>query len=212
MKRPICTRAGPVIVVSVLISAIGCGSDVRTGVPASQGITPADPVTSSAPSPAVSAGAGWPSTIDGETLSFRSIGVALAFLKRNMIMPIGLPKGLPRDIRLAPRPLYVQTIDGQRSAQLHLLFGKRGHLYVQWGVSELDGCAPEDSVTVMVAGQPGRLREAGDGRWTELIWPASLERPYGSLGLAGSFTKDQVLAMARSMNPVQAPIVTDVGC
>jgi hypothetical protein len=107
--------------------------------------------------------------------------------------------------------LYLNTRDGRRAAQLNLVLGKRRHLIIQYGVSVLDGCAPEASVPVRVAGQDARLRES-PGPWTELTWPATLEHPEGIFGLAGSFSKSQMLAMARSMGPAPASTVRDVGC
>jgi hypothetical protein len=204
-----------VIAVAVVASAMACGGKVPSGVAIStRTVSPTMAGTSSPPvSPGTApAGAGWASTLEGQTLSFRSLPRALAFLRKSMPMQIRLPRGLPHDTRLTPMPLYVQTIDGQRSAQLDLLVGATGHLVIQWGVSQLDGCTPEDSAAVLVSGQPGRIRESAGGEWKELIWPATLERPYGTLGLAGSFSRGQILAMARSMTHVSPPSATDVGC
>jgi hypothetical protein len=94
---------------------------------------------------------------------------------------------------------------------MSLVFGKGRYLTIQYGVSVLDGCAPEDSIAVRVSGQDGRLREAA-GPETELIWPATLEHPEGSYGLAGPFSKEKTLAMARSMAPAPPSRASDVGC
>jgi hypothetical protein len=200
----------------VLLAAVACGAQVRTDgtEPASTIGSPSSEVRSvqATPSSQPPLPKSWPPRLEGKSLTFPSIRRALAFLRRNMPTAIELPSGLPNDVRVAPRPLYIQTIDGVRSAQLHLLFGSTGHLYVEWGVSQLDGCAPEDSISVTVNGQQGRLREAPGDRWTELIWPATLERPFGALGLAGSFPRAQLLAMARSMKPPPPAAATDVGC
>jgi hypothetical protein len=91
------------------------------------------------------------------------------------------------------------------------MFGKQGSLLIEFGVSSLDGCAPEDSISVQISGQEGLLREA-PGPSTELIWPATLEHPEGTYGLSGSFSSEEALAMARSMSPAPVASHSDIGC
>jgi hypothetical protein len=64
---------------------------------------------------------------------------------------------------------------------------------------------------VRIAGEPGRLR-LSDGRWSELIWPATLAHPAGVYGLAGSFSRSSILAMAESMPHLATHPLLDVGC
>ncbi|TMK86527.1 MAG: hypothetical protein E6G44_03060 [Actinobacteria bacterium] len=144
-------------------------------------------------------------------MKFASIARAVSFLKRNLDVPVQLPADLPRGIRLDPHHgVYLVTEGGQRAAHLTLVFGKAGSLLIQYGVAQLDGCAPEDSIPVQISGQEGRLRT--DGHYLDLIWPATLEHPWGTFGLSGPFSKEKILAMARSMNPAPASTATDVGC
>jgi hypothetical protein len=100
-----------------------------------------------------------------------------------------------------------------RTAQLTLAT-ERGDVWgIHYGVSMLDGCAPEASVPVTVSGQPGRLRVVADPEgssrtWVQLIWPATLKRPVGVYGLFGWLSRRAVLAMADSMPPVSSRLIT----
>lgn len=137
---------------------------------------------------------------------------ALAFLRRRMNIPIRLPSPTPSGLDIDGAVLvYAYTIGGERAAQLSLTFGRRRHLIIQYGVSMLDGCAPEVSIPAQVAGQPGRLRMS-DGPWAELIWPATLAHSAGVYGLAGYFSKRAILAMAESMSPAPMHASFDAGC
>jgi hypothetical protein len=139
------------------------------------------------------------------------VGEALSFLSRHMDTQIALPGWLPPGAHLDRGAyVYVSTDGGERRAQLNLPVGKR-HLIVQYGVSGLDGCAPEVSVPVRVSGQPGRLRVSA-GPWSELIWPATLAHPVGVYGLTGPFPRRTILAMAESMPPVTSRVLLDLGC
>lgn len=147
-------------------------------------------------------------------LTFASIDRALAFLRKNLAIPVRLPDRLPPGIRIArSSPLYLVTRDGKRAAQLSLVFGATGrrHLIMQFGVAVLDGCAPEEASPATVSGQDA-LVYATLGPWTDLIWPATHEHPAGTYGLSGSFPKDVMLAMAASMPLVTAHAPSDVGC
>jgi hypothetical protein len=118
---------------------------------------------------------------------------------------------MPQDIRIDRNMgLFVFTSGGQRTAQLSWVFGKGDILLIQYGVAVFDGCAPEDSIPVRVSGQSGRLRMAGNH--SDLIWPATLERPWGTYGLSGPFSRQKILPMARSMTPAVASNAHDVGC
>jgi hypothetical protein len=88
---------------------------------------------------------------------------------------------------------------------------------IMYGRSRLDGCAPEHSVAVRVSEQPARLRISPDpdgsqGRWVELIWPATLKNSIGVYGLFGWLSPSAVVEMAESMPVVGAPPVADAGC
>jgi hypothetical protein len=204
-----------------LVDAAACGL-ASSG--AELGSTqPTVPPTASAPSveaslatttPPTQVGAAWPAAIEGTMLTFGSIDRALAFVRRNLAIPVRLPNGLPAGIRIdRSGPLYVDTRDGQRAAQLGLVFGSAGqrHLIVQFGVAVLDGCAPEEASATTVSGQDA-LVYASPGPWTDLIWPATHEHPTGTYGLSGSFSSEVMLTMAASMPAVRGPAMLDVGC
>lgn len=178
---------------------------------ATTGATPDVPV---APASSSSPGDPWPSDLEGQTLSFGSVEEAVEFLRAHMSAPILLPWSVPFDIRPDPRgTVLLATEGGVRAAQLSLVFGKggKGHLIVQYGVSRLDGCAPEHSVPVRVGAVDGRLRES-PGPWSELIWPATLDHPQGTLGLTGSFAGSRILEMARAMTGAPRSEASAVGC
>ena len=119
------------------------------------------------------------------------------------------------DIRLdADHALYLRTEGGARAAQLSLVFGSdaRGHLFVEFGVAVFDGCAPEEAVPTTVLGQDA-LEVVAPGPWTELIWPAVPERPWGTYGLSGSFSEVRMHAMAATMERgIEASAGADIGC
>jgi hypothetical protein len=134
-------------------------------------------------------------------------------LREHMDADIALPTRVPSNVHLdASTSVLVGTVDGNRTAQLTLAT-ERGDVWgIHYGVSMLDGCAPEHSRPVKVSGQPGRLRVSPDPggssrKWTELIWPATLKHPVGVYGLFGWLPPRTVLAMADSMSPVSSPPV-----
>ena len=104
---------------------------------------------------------------------------------------IALPTSVPSNIRLdVNTAVSVATVDGVRSAQIQLATEKGDVWGIMYGRSGLDGCAPEHSVATRVSGQPARLRITPDPdesprKWVELIWPATLNHPYGVYGLFG---------------------------
>jgi hypothetical protein len=195
-----------------LVVGVACGS--ATSPPGSQPANTDTAMSSSAsldPSPTLSPLPAWPRG-RGRELHFETMQSALAFLRRGMDIPIRLPSPTPSGLDMDGAVLvYAHTVGGERAAQLSLTFGRRRHLIIQYGVSTLDGCAPEVSVPVQVGGQPGRLRMS-DGPWAELIWPATLAHPVGVYGLAGYFSKRAVLAMGESMSPAPAHAFFDAGC
>jgi hypothetical protein len=177
-------------------------------------ISGATPTVPAASASASSAGAAWPADLEGRTLSFASVDEALGFLRAHMSVPNLLPRSMPFGTRPDPHgSVLLATEGGERAAQLSLVFGSggKGHLIVQYGVSRLDGCAPEHSVAVRVGRLDGRLRES-PGPWSELIWPATLDHPQGTLGLTGSFAGSRILEMARSTTRAPRSVASDVGC
>jgi hypothetical protein len=155
----------------------------------------------------------WPARLDGTSRRFPSVDAALRFLDRNLDVPIRLPSRLPEGgYQLDDNVVFLFTGDGQRGAQFNLIFDDGKRLTLQYGVSRLDGCAPEHSAPVFIAGQPGRLRSIEDGSWSELIWPATLAHPTGVYGLAGPFSPEEMLALARSMPRLRSRPRLDVGC
>lgn len=156
---------------------------------------------------------------DSPDLSFPSAADAVEFLTEQMDVDIALPTWVPSSVDIdTGASVFVATRDGHRTAQLHLTT-KRGDAWgIQYGVSGLDGCAPEHSRPVKVSGQPGRLRVSADPqrssrKWTELIWPARLKHPVGVYGLFGWLPPRAVLAMADSMPPVASrPVSALLNC
>jgi hypothetical protein len=154
----------------------------------------------------------WPARYEDQFLDVGTIPRALAFLRRTMDVPIRLPSPLPTGLEMrGNHGPYIFTRDGQRSAQLDLVFGDSGHLIIQYGVAVLDGCAPEASMPVRISGEPGRLAISGD-RWSELIWPATLRHAAGVYGIAGSLPADEIVTMARSMPDVRGRHSSDANC
>jgi hypothetical protein len=155
---------------------------------------------------------------DSPNLSFPSASDAVTFLSEHMDADITLPTWVPSYVHLdAPVSVLLRTSGGIRSAQLNLA-SERGVLGVEYGVSALDGCAPEHSTRVTVSGQPGRLRISADPdgssrKWVELIWPATLKHPNGVFGLFGWLSPRAVLAIAESMPPLSSPpVITAMSC
>lgn len=181
------------------------------------------PMQPSTPSlPAGSSGATpfqWPGEHEeSPDLSFPSAADAVSFLSEHMDADIALPTWVPSNVDLdTTASVFLSTEGGIRSAQLTLAT-ERGVWGIQYGVSGLDGCAPEHSMPVTVSGQPGRLRVSADPdgssrNWIELIWPATLKHPNGVFGLFGWLSPRAVLAMAESMPRVSSPpIHTALSC
>jgi hypothetical protein len=138
---------------------------------------------------------------------------ALSFIRRNLDTQVALPTWLPPDVDLGGgASVYAGSLGERRSAQLTLPIAGGGGLIIQYGISALDGCAPEESVPVRIVGQPGRLRYLPEYPWSELIWPATLAHPTGVYGLYGPFSRREILAMASSMPPVTGRIVVELNC
>jgi hypothetical protein len=164
-------------------------------------------------SPGVDAEASALAWSDGGQLAFSDVPSAVRFLDRYMDVPIQVPRQLLAG-DITDVIVYMATIRGERSAQLQVFVDIGRPLMLQFGLARLDGCAPENSVSVRIGGEPGRLRvsEQTAGTWSELIWPATLGHPLGTYGLAGWLSKREVLAMARSMEPGPIPPGIDLAC
>lgn len=192
-------------------------------------LTACEPTTAPTPmhasTPSVPAGSSdripfkWPGEHeDSPSLSFPSATDAVTFLSEHMDADITLPTWVPSYVHLdTPVSVLLATTGGIRWAQVKLATD-RGVLGIEYGVSALDGCAPEHSTRVTVSGQPGRLRISADPdgsprKWVELIWPATLKQPNGLFGLFGWISPRVVLAMAESMSPVSSPpVITAMNC
>jgi hypothetical protein len=198
----------------VLVVLAACEPTTAPTQAATQTSTPSLPAQSSGATPFQ-----WPGEHEESNLSFPSAIDAVTFLSEHMDADIALPTWVPSKVDLdAIAWVFLATRDGIRSAQLKLAT-ERGDVWgIQYGVSGLDGCAPEHSVPVKVSGQPGRLRvsadpDASSRKWVELVWPATLKHPNGVFGLFGWFSPRAVLAMADSMPPVSSPPVhTALSC
>lgn len=200
-----------IVCLPVVVTLVACEP---TGAPVAPSTkTPGSPV----PLASSSATFEWPEEHeDAPDLSFPSAAEAVQFLAAHMGTDIALPTWVPSSVDLeTDASVALATVAGRRSAQVKLTTN-RGRVWgIQFGVSMLDGCAPEASRPVEVAGQPARLRISADPdgssrRWTELIWPATLERPVGVYGLFGWLPPRAVLAMADSMPPVASGPVSRV--
>lgn len=199
--------SGPrlIVCIGVVVAIAACAPTTVPVGPSGQ--TPRSFVASRAPSAAFE----WPGEHkDSPELSFRSAADAVEFLAAQMDVDISLPTWVPSSVDLnTGTTVLLSTLDGRRQAQLKLTT-RRGDVWgIQYGVSMLDGCAPEVSHPVKVSGQPGRLRVSGDPQgssrmWTELVWPATLRHPVGVYGLFGGLPPRTVLAMADSMPPVRS--------
>ena len=205
-KRWLLRSLVAVLAVLVGVALAACTPATAPNRSSTQGSTPSVPAESS--------GAGkfqWPGELEeSPDLSFRSATEAVAFLSEHMDADIALPTWVPSKVDLdTTASLSLATGGGIRSAQLTLATERGGVLGIQYGVSGLDGCAPEHSVPVRVSGQPGRLRVSADPdgstrKWVELVWPATLKHPNGVYGLYGWFSPRAVLAIAESMPPVSS--------
>jgi hypothetical protein len=207
---------------------VGCRKLI-VWLPVVVALTACEPTTAPTPmqasTPPVPAGSSdtipfeWPGEHeDSPSLSFPSATDAVTFLSEHMDADITLPTRVPSYVHLdTPVSVFLATDSGIRSAQVKLTT-ERGVLGIEYGVSALDGCAPERSIRVTVSGQPARLRISADPdgsprKWVELIWPATLKHPNGVFGLFGWISPRAVLAMAESMSPVSSPpVITAISC
>jgi len=135
------------------------------------------------------------------------------FVQSKIDVPVVLPSPLPPGAHLARRPVYVSTFDAGVSAMLHLEFGSREHLYLQYGVATYDGCGADSAKTTTVLGRPAMYNSSRQALWTELIWPATPKHPEGRYGLTGNVTLRQARAMADSMERARVHALhTTMGC
>jgi hypothetical protein len=160
----------------------------------------------------------WPRPGEGLDLSFPSVDQAVGFLREHLGGEIALPTWVPPGVQLGGGvSMHLGHLGELRTAQIHFTLGEDRSLIIQYGVSALDGCAPEHSAAVTVADQPALLRvsadpSGSDRTWSELIWPATLEQPTGVYGMYGWLTRSEILAMAESMPPASSQVVTELNC
>jgi hypothetical protein len=144
---------------------------------------------------------------------FASVAEALAFIAKRVDVRVVLPDGLPPGVALSHhRPIYPLISTTPRGWVLHLVYGVKKHVYIQYGLGIFDGCGDESARDVRVGTMPAALTESHSAGWSELIWPATTAHPEGRYGLAGSLSARRVLRMARSMPPVTASPEVSVGC
>ena len=222
-----CSGGGPLVRSRLTVSlpvVVALAACEPTAAPGESTAAPVEPSTKTSGSSVASGSPSvpfeWPEEHeDSPDLSFPSAADAVEFLTGQMDVDIALPTWVPSSVDLdTGASVFVATREGHRTAQLHLTT-KRGEAWgIQYGVSGLDGCAPEESRPVKVSGQPARLRVVADPEgssrvWTQLIWPATLKRPVGVYGLFGWLSPRAVLAMADSMPQVASrPISALLNC
>ena len=144
-------------------------------------------------------------------MTFGSVQAAIAYVGERLDIPVMLPTYLPGGVTFERRVTVTMESRGtMRSAQMTLTMGRRRPLIIQFGLSLLDGCAPEDSVVTHVGRQDALIRAAPE--WVELIWPATHGTPQGTYGLSGSLSSAQMLLMAASMPHATARPPVDIGC
>lgn len=138
---------------------------------------------------------------------FTSIAGALAFIREHLgDVRVVLPDGLPEGVALAPKnPVYKLESTTRVGWVLHLVYGTKKHVYIQFESATFDGCGTEGARDVRVGDMPGALiaTQYRSGWWTELIWPATTALPFGRYGLAGSLPPGRMLRIARSMPPIR---------
>jgi hypothetical protein len=137
-----------------------------------------------------------------DTRSVPGLRRAMARLRDRMDVPILVPSKVPHGTRLDSRhPLRFYRRGAERTASLHFVFGRKKHLYVDYGHATFDGCGGDRAKPVKVGGKPGLLSVSPIATWSALIWPALPRDPQGRYGLAGSFSGAKILALAESMEP-----------
>ena len=133
--------------------ASACDRPAPSNMPSTAAVV-ASSARPNAVAPAAPSTGPWSRRLEGRSLQFGSVDEAVAFLQRSMAVPVGLPTGLPADIRLNPTAgLYLDTRDGVRAAHLQLTYGDQRVVVLQFGVAVFDGCAPEEAVPTNVAGE-----------------------------------------------------------
>jgi hypothetical protein len=136
------------------------------------------------------------------TTTIPGLDRVVAALGDRVNVPITLPPRVPRGTRLDSRhPVRFYGSAGRQTGILHLVVGRKKHLYVQYGQATFDGCGGDRAEVVTVAGDPGLLDVSPIATWSQLIWPAVPGNPQGRYGLAGSFSGVELLALAESMEP-----------
>jgi hypothetical protein len=131
-----------------------------------------------------------------------SIDEALAFIRKRVDERVVLPEGLPAGVALAPEhPVSALRSTTPTGWMLHLVYGTKKHVYIQYGSAVFDGCGPVGARRISVGSVPGLLvaSKHPSGWWSELIWPAKPTDTTGRYGLTGSLSPRHTLRMARSM-------------
>ncbi len=136
---------------------------------------------------------------------FTSIRDALAFIRQKVDVPVLLPKGLPLGVALAPKHAVYSVPNRPVGWMLHLMFGTKRHVFIQFESGTFDGCDTAGADVASVRGMPALVyTTTAPGLWTEVIWPATFPHPIGRYGLAGSFSAARILRMAATMPVVDA--------
>jgi hypothetical protein len=115
-------------------------------------------------------------------------------------VPVLLPPNLPGGAHLASHDALYSARYGKKTAWfLQLEWPDKRHLFLQYGVALFDGCGGDTAKPVQIGNQPGMIYVSPGHRWSDLIWPATRKHLQGVYGLAGSFTREGILRLARSM-------------
>jgi hypothetical protein len=143
-----------------------------------------------------------PDVLREPTTRVASIDDALAFIRKRVDERVVLPEGLPAGVALAPEhPVSALRSTTPTGWMLHLVYGTKKHVYIQYGSAVFDGCGPVGARRISVGSVPGLLvaSKHPSGWWSELIWPAKPTDTTGRYGLTGSLSPRHTLRMARSM-------------
>jgi hypothetical protein len=130
---------------------------------------------------------------------FDSLGEAADFAEQ----VTGRPAPIPRELRLTGD--VDVHIAPDETVQLTLTQGDRP-LVLRYGKAiGFDGCEPPDAKSVEIGDARGLLAAhdvPGKNDFHELIWPATEDRPVGTLGISGQLPRGQVLSAAAGIQEV----------
>ena len=183
--------------VALLLAA--CGESGTSGSP-----TPtASPSPSTSPSPSPSPSVS-PTPSPSPTGRFSSIEDAVAFIDTKVAVPVLLPDPLPEGTQLAERhPVEIAKYPGgPTTAALNLVYGDDGELRIEYGAPTFGDCEGHyDSIDeVKVNDDPAILAVSSDN--STVLWPATFKRIQGKYKISGTFTGEEILALAESMQPL----------